>query len=457
MEPREPVPLGVFPGSRMGVVLPSLPVRRMRWLAAAVALAAVLAPLSLRGDPLSFPPVDVREPQASRRAVTHTEWAARLVEGLGLHGALDPDHDARDVFGLLCPDARELGTGAGGRRVPVGRALQVRVDDVRLGGSEEPRHISVSLPGSALYALVVHGQGQQRWWVDGREVGVLDPGPLGVDWAPTLQPLAPGPHQLAVELSPAARVQQIELVAWRSLCIAPAGGWSAGRALTFGAKARTLVQAFGLEHRLPEEGSPRVREGEHFDASRGGARSQRRLGRPASAGAWAVAGPEPAEFEWHLVLEQPGVYGLAARVHGAARQIWEVDGRYGMALQPHADAADFAWETILTLPLPAGEHVVRARLAAGSGVDALRLVRRRADEAAYLGVLRELGLREGAPDAVVDEAAASANLESPVFRTLVAGFLARFGTPPGNEMVRIEHELRRLYDRPLSPMLPGEL
>ncbi len=429
-----------------------------RWARALAAIAVVVVVRSSAGagDPLAFPPVALPEPREQRRPVGHAEWAARLVEGLGLEHALPEDHDADEVFGLLCPDA--LRTGAGGRPLPARRPLRVRVDDLRLAPAAEPQRLRVAVPGSALYALVVHGHGEQRWRVDGREVGVLDPSSLRLDWAPRLLPLARGAHELTVELTGDGRVERVELVAFRTLCVAPAGGWSSTRPLSFGAKARTMVQVLGLEHRLPEDGTPWLREGETFDESEGAAgHTNRRFRRRASQGAWALAREGPVTLAWRVVLERPGVYSLAARVHGTSRQVWEVDGRYGVALRPREEAASFAWEPVATLALAAGEHVLRARLAPGAGVDAIRLVRRRADDAAYLDVLGELGLREGPPDALVSAADADANLTSQVFRTRVAGFLQRFGDPPDQGITHAEQELRTLYERPLSPVIPAEL
>jgi hypothetical protein len=46
-------------------------------------------------------------PAPDRRVVTPPEWAARLVEALGLAGSLPLDHDADDLYSLLCPDLAE--------------------------------------------------------------------------------------------------------------------------------------------------------------------------------------------------------------------------------------------------------------------------------------------------------------------------------------------------------------
>jgi hypothetical protein len=108
------------------------------------------------------------------------------------------------------------------------------------------------------------------------------------------------------------------------LCIAPAEGWRSERVLTWGGWARTLVRAFGLESRLPEdESAEQWIEGEQFSsASDGGGPTTRRLKQGASGSGWAMAATSPAEFTWRLRLEKPQVVTLLARTHGepAARQ-----------------------------------------------------------------------------------------------------------------------------------------
>jgi hypothetical protein len=144
------------------------------------------------------------------------------------------------------------------------------------------------------------------------------------------------------------------------------------------------------------------------------------------------------------------------RVHGSTPQLWSVDARYAVRVNPGPDAERFDWSEVATLPFDAGEHVVRARIADGAGVDVLHLLPRRASDQDYLDLMRELGFQEGAPDEPVTQSAAQSNLAHPAFRAAAAGLLGRLSPLPGDPLAVLERDLERSYERPLSPVLPGE-
>ena len=183
----------------------------------------------------------------SDRVVPEEEWAADLVELLALDAALPDAPRPEDYFSLLCAEQAEREVGTGGRSAPIGPLFEASagVSSPRQPG--EPVRIVLSVPATALYSLSVEGVGRQRWLIDQKPVGHLDPTPLGVVWSTATTPLRAGPHELTGYLGPDARAERVSLVALRSLCIAPADGWHARRPLTYGAKARTLVRVFGFE------------------------------------------------------------------------------------------------------------------------------------------------------------------------------------------------------------------
>jgi hypothetical protein len=430
-----------------------------RWVMAGVVVVATLWVAT--GAPRAESPASLvilgSEASASQRIVHQGEWAGNLVEVLGLSSVLPEDSDIADVIGLLCPEGAERITEAGGRRLPAGSAFRVVVDAPRGRSPADPVRAVVSLPATSVYMLTVEGTGPQRWAVDQRPIGHLDPSPLGVAQAPALVPLRRGPHELTAYLTHAARVDRVELAAYWPLCIAPADGWNSDRPLTFADEARTLVRALGIEQRLPVSGEPILLEGERFaKVSAWGARTNRLLGVPASAHAWAMAVGSPAEFSYRVRLEDPGVFTLEASLHGGVPQLWSIDGRYRVTAEPGEGSENFAWTHVITLPLAAGEHVLRALVPRDGGIDVIKLVRRRSRDEDYLALMEEAGFRGGAPAAYVTRAAAFASLSNPTFSAHAHHFLAHL-MDREDPIFLVENDADALYSRPLSPLLPPEL
>ncbi|UCE85642.1 MAG: hypothetical protein JSU66_15120 [Deltaproteobacteria bacterium] len=422
--------------------------------------AGELSPIRVGAEqPSPLRSIAPERPVQSGRTLRQEEWAALLVEALDLTRALPEGHTAEDLFSILCPDAAELRLAAGGRSVPARQPFRVAIDTPHPGAPGRPIRIDVNVPATAIYALVVEGAGRQSWYVNRQRIARLDPSPLGADAAPALLPLPRGSHQLVANLTPGARVDHVELTAHRAVCVAPADGWSADEPLTFGAKARSMVRALGLDARLPVDGEAIVIEAERYDEALGGAaRTSARVEPSApSAGEWVVAEHGETELTYRVRLDEPGVYGLLARLHGRERQLWSIDNRYRVMVRPGPEADAFAWTEVATLPLSIGEHVFRARMPRGSGIDVVRLARRRASDADYLGVLEAAGFREGPVDARVTLADAQRNLGHPTFRVLANDFLTRISGGSADDFALIEHDLGRLYTRPLSPLLPADL
>jgi len=366
-------------------------------------------------------------PRVSERVIEQGEWASELVFALGLSDALPEQHDEADTFGLLCAEQSENTLEAGGLMIPGDAPYRVSVQPPVGRRPDEPVRIVVTLPATALYALTVNGVGAQRWAIDRRPIGHLDASGLGVAQAPRVIPLRAGPHELSAYLASNARVDRVELAAYRPLCIAPAQGWRSQRPLTFAAGARTLVRALGMERRLPLAGKPILIEGETFEsASAWGGRTNRVLGVPASGGAWAIAVDSPAEFAYRTVLPEPGVYTLLARVHGSGGEIWSIDRRYRVTVYPDAEAEAFQWKHVMTRQFDRGEHTIHALIPRASGIDALRWVRRSDSDWDYITVLRDAGFDEvGVPSQPVTQTAAYASLSNPLFAEISGRLLAR--------------------------------
>jgi hypothetical protein len=305
----------------------------------------------------------------------------------------------------------------------------VAIDSPVAHGLGEPVRVVANLPSTALYALTVTGVGPQRWAVDQHTIGHLDPTALGVAQATKIIPLQQGPHELTAYLSHDARVDRIELAAYRPFCVTPADGWRDQRLLTFASSARTLVAALGLERRLPIDGEPIAIEGEDYESvSAYGGSTNRELSDPASGGAWAIAVSRPAEFTYRTRIEQPGVYSLIARIHGGGEEIWSIDGGYRVTVEPEEEIESFARTHVVTLHLSGGEHVIRALLPKGTGIDTLHLLRRRARDVDYIALLEAEGFRSGVPNQPVTQTEAYRSLSRPLFAEISSHFLSRLAT-----------------------------
>jgi hypothetical protein len=423
-------------------------------------LAALLWPALAGSEPgLS---IDLSEPRATRseRHVSEARWAAELSHELGLARLLPVEPTPEENFALLCGDRAERSLAAGGRRVAEQGAFRVAREAPRPRAAGEPLRLVLQLPATALYQLRVEGVGLQRWVVDGRPIAHLDRTPLGGAQAPGVLPPTQGAHVVSAYLSRGARVERMELSVFRSLCVAPADGWRAERALSHGAMARTLVRAFDFDRRLPERSEEIfVVEGERFDTvTAGGDRTSRKLTMASQGDGWAEAVDGPAEFTWEFGLEAPRIVSIEARTHGLMPQIWAVDGRYRVTLHPEAVDGGFAWNHVLTLPLGSGRHALRALVSRGSGVDAVRFVPHLSGDRDYVRVLEGLGFEGGPPSAPVAGFAALSVLESGSFAELAGGFRMRMaGSAWDRPLVLVDSESKPFTSRPLAPLLPAEL
>jgi len=337
-----------------------------------------------------------------------------------------------------------------------GGAYHTLIDVPKQKSGSEPLRMTVSLPSPAVYMLSVEGSGPQRWVVDQKVVGHLDPSELGLAQATKVVPLRRGPHEITAFLAHDSSAERVELTAYMPLCIEPAAGWRAGSPLNHGDRARTIARALGLEPRLPQSGEPIVIEAESYTkASAWGARTHRKLATPASDHTCVTAEGSPAEFTYRVHLEDPSVFTVEGLLHGASPQIWSIDGRYRLTVKPGEGAEGFVQTEIVTLPLAAGEHVIRVLIPPDSGIDLIRVVRRKSRENDYLNLIEEAGFRGRAPAAYVTRSVAYKSLSNPTFLAHASRFLDQVEGRP--QMLLVEHDVGSVYTQPLSAMLPPEL
>jgi hypothetical protein len=404
--------------------------------------------------------IGLSEPDSvsSGRVVREEEWARTLAGALGLDEVLSESPDDAEVFALLCADAAEMATDAEGRRVPVRAAFRAGAGGIAPRAVGEPLRIVLDVPATALYQLSVEGTGRQRWSVDQRPVGHLDASGVGVGYGPRVIPLREGPHELTGILTRSSRADRVELVAYRPLCVAPAGGWRSGRPLTAGAQARTLVRSLGLEPHLPVAETVLDVQGEHFDsASEWGGRTNEPVeGSPRLE--WAKAGTRPAEFGYRIRLDEPGVISFRARMTTGHELLWSIDDRYRTRARLEPGSERFGWAHVVTTTLSAGEHVIRALVPPGGGVDRIQAERLYATDADYLDLVEQMGFRLGGPRALATKGSSRRAVFHPAFQELAEDFLSRVaGNASEAPLVVLDDRLPPLYSRPLAPVLPSEL
>jgi hypothetical protein len=398
--------------------------------------------------------LDELAPHDLQRPINQAEWAAMLVEALDLNHALPDDHDVDDLFSLLCARRAEPRWASTERLA--GAPAEIAIHEPHSAENGGLRWIA-EVPASAFYVLAVRGSGAAEWSIDRRRVGRLDPTRLGQDVSHRVVALPRGFHEIEAAAFH-GRLDTVELRPHRGLCIAPAEGWRAGSPLTYGAKARSMVRAFGLEDQLPAEADALLIEGEAFaPESEGAAITDRELEDRASGARWARAGSGPASFGYRVVLERPALVSVVARVHGAESQLWSLDDRYIASVEPPPEALAFGWMKVFTLPLASGEHNLRARVANGSGIDLIRVTPRRTLDRDYLALLEQMGFREGAAGETVTLERAQENLAHPAFRTLTQDLLDRSQPGPDRAIQFLQEDTERFFGRPLSPLVPSEL
>lgn len=392
--------------------------------------------------------------RASAGPVTQAQWAHLLVQAMGLGPAIDPTgKDDATVIAFLTggpvPATRVRAVASepipsGAQRWPAG-APEARAG-IRAGAQALTLRYAVRVTEPGIYALRFAGAGEaQRWRIDDGEPRLAQPaGRLdaagGDDREGNLLGyflLAAGAHEVRVTLPPGGVLWRFELLRQPFPHIRPPGGWRPGAPLTFGDKAVTMIQAMQLEHELPDVARWRLqREGERYDAdpvpvlqTNEGTREK------PSAGLLVRGGADGSQVRYRLDVPRPGTYTLLARVTGSAGGRLRLNDAVERAWPPTRPADRLVWDDLATLPLAAGSQDLEVNLAAGAGLDVLRLVYRDPSPEAALLLLQDLGFEESSAEESVDMAAARANLDDERFRervnTLVAGFYTQSGPGVG--------------------------
>jgi hypothetical protein len=400
--------------------------------AGVVLLLAVCAAVAAQGQSRQGLGMTTERASGSERVVLEEHWAAWLSEALGLSDALGPTDSPQIAFDLLCADR------AGGD------APFQRVRDLAPPARGTERFV-LEVPRTGLYALTVEGRGRQRWTINGRALEHIEVSDLGVAVAPRLLPLRAGPHEFAVYMASTSRLDRMAIEVARNVCVAPVDGWHAGRPLSHGAAARTLVRALGVEPLLPAAG-----------ASLSVARSD--LLEPSDLDA-AEDLPDmdvPLTARFRFDVDTPGIHTIEARVRGRADQIWLLDDLLRTRVRPQGDGP--VTMHVVTSALANGAHTLRVIAPAASAIDEIRVTRRETGSADELALIEALGFVGRAPATWVTRSEALGHLASPVFIERAARFAQREALRgPAEPVLLVERQAPAAYARPLSPVLPGDL
>jgi len=365
---------------------------RLRTLALAVPLAA-LALVPLYGDPRQSP-------------VTHSEWARMVLRGLELEEALPASQHASDVFAALSwrtslaypADAYLQAQGVAVHEQNGERLLTV-TDPL---GGEASYHLAVVRGGDYRVRLRLAGAVSEPAWAEIVRYGETDPVkalpvqvPAERGWVDAGQVnLNPGTYHASVLLPEGCDLEFVELAPPCVNPIEPIGGWRAAAVTHLYDVAVTTLQALDMEYELAPADEPVEFGAERFNLVAGRETLQAAY-QPQEAIQGRVLRASQGGMAAIVAFEIPrdGLYSVYAYGESAGGQTWTADGCQKATVCPSGGGA--RWWPVLTNRFEPGRHSLAVRLAPGSAVERVRVVRKKDSPEDYLGALRRLGLDLG--------------------------------------------------------------
>jgi hypothetical protein len=352
-----------------------------------------VALVPLYGDPRQSP-------------VSHPEWARMVLRGLELDDALEPSRHASDIFTTLSWRT-SLAYPAEEYQRSQGMALHER-DGHRLMtvtdpiGGEASYHLAVVRGGDYRVRLRLAGTTSEPAWAEIVAFGETDPiqalrvqVPAERGWVDAGGVhLGPGTYHASVLLPEGCELEFVELAPPCINPIEPIGGWRSGAVAHVYDVAVTTLQAVDMEHELAPADEP-----DEFGADRfalvagtesmfagmqGPDEVQGRVLRASQGGMEAIVA-----FE----IPREGLYSVLAYGEATGGQTWTADGCQKATLCPSAAGA--RWWPVLSNRFEVGRHSLAVRMAAGSALHRVRVVRKKDSPEDYLGALRRLGLDLG--------------------------------------------------------------
>ncbi len=130
--------------------------------------------------------------------------------------------------------------------------------------------------------------------------------------------LQAGKQKISLAAPPRGGIDFIELEALPVTSIAPTGGWSLDKPLSFDDLAVTAMQLLALHATLPKTGNVLIFEAEDFELPKKAKRSNNRHLGPPHQGRWVSIGADPVTVELGINLSTEGVYDLTLYAVGKA-------------------------------------------------------------------------------------------------------------------------------------------
>ncbi|MCX6348896.1 MAG: hypothetical protein NTV79_05275 [Candidatus Aureabacteria bacterium] len=341
-------------------------------------------------------------------AITQGEWANHLAEGTGLKAGLPPNASDEEVVrvlsqgGFIRKEGEDYVKANEATAVSTDAAFGAASQRKWILAKDKPAQVTyrVTIPLKRKYLLRARVRGGEQFWsVDGGKPVLIDPGKdfswekVGDDMV-----LAPGEHTVTVEIPPEGGLDVLEFITSSTAPIAPEGGYIASAPLAYADKAVSLVRALGWESFLPIDNPCEIWEAEAFagaegpievtDSTEHGKISQKRWIQPPSSSSSVVT--------YYLAVLHDGLYTFQGRFWGETENILSLEIDQNRVAFTPDNPDTFAWTTIATMPLAAGQHRMDIELKPGTGADVFQMLKRRADAEDYLILLAERGFLEGA-------------------------------------------------------------
>jgi hypothetical protein len=286
-------------------------------------------------------------------------------------------------------------------------------------GGEASYHLAVVRQGDYRVRLRLAGQTTEPGWAEIVPFG--EAGPVGGAMRVPIPPqtewvdagsvhLDPGTYHAAVLLPEGCDLEFVELAPPCVNPIEPIGGWRSTAIAHLYDVAVTTLQAVDMEHELAPADEPDEFGADRFALTAGVEAALAGMPMPGSADEpiqGRILSASQGGMEAIVAFEIPrqGLYSVFAYGDAAGGQTWTADGCQKATLCPSGGGP--RWWPVLSNRFEPGRHSLAVRLATGSSLQRVRVVRKKDSPEDYLGALRRLGLDLGDEPAPISRSRAA--------------------------------------------------